>query len=62
MTEWQGWQLGRAVVAFTALFYLGMWVQVTLMHWGGGFKHRAMWGPVVATPLVAAAAFVGAIS
>ncbi len=55
MTEWEMWDVDRAVVAFSALLYLGIWVQVTLMHWAGGFKHKAMWGPVVATPL-----FVGA--
>lgn len=31
------------------------------MHWAGGFKHVAMWGPVLATPLFAAAALAGAV-
>lgn len=62
MAEWQGLSLDRAVVAFAAVMYAGMWVQVWLMHWGGGFKHTAMWAPVVATPLFVAAAAAGAVS
>lgn len=62
MAEWQGWGLDRAVVAFAAVMYAGMWVQVSLMHWAGGFKHQAMWAPVTATPLVVAAAAAAAVS
>lgn len=62
MTEWNGWTAERAVLVFTAVLYLGIWVQVTLMHWAGAFKHKAMWGPVLATPLFAAAAAVAAVS
>lgn len=62
MAEWQGWGLDRAVVAFAAVMYAGMWVQVSLMHWAGGFKHKAMWAPVTATPLVVAAAAAAAVS
>lgn len=62
MDEWAGWDADRAGLAFTALLYLGLWVQLTLMHWAGGFKRTAMWGPVVATPLFAAAAVAGAVT
>lgn len=62
MTEWETWDVDRAVVAFSSLLYLGIWVQVTLMHWAGGFKHKAMWGPVVATPLFAGAGAAAAVS
>ena len=50
------------MLVITAVLVLGVWVQVTLMHWAGGFKHVAMWGPVVATPLFAAAAVAGAVT
>jgi choline dehydrogenase-like flavoprotein len=52
MAPWGGWELGRTVVAFTAVLYAGMWVQLSLMHWCGGFKHRAVWAPVLATPVL----------
>jgi hypothetical protein len=52
MAPWDGWELGRAVVAFTAVMYAGMWVQLSLMHWSGAFKHPAMWIPVLATPVL----------
>lgn len=62
MAPWQGWDLDRAVVAFTALFYAGMWLQVTLMHWAGGFKRAPMWVPVLVTPLLVGAAAAAAVT
>ncbi len=62
MSPWDGWDVDRAVVAFTAVLFLGMWVQLSLMHWAGGFKHPAMWGPVLATPVVVAAATAAAVT
>lgn len=59
MPDWGGWGLDRAVVVFSAIAYLVVWVQVSLYHWAGGFKHVAMWVPVVATPLVVAGALAG---
>lgn len=61
MNEWESWAPERGALLLCAVMYTGIWVQLTLMHWAGGFKKRAMWGPVVATPLFAAAAAVGAI-
>jgi hypothetical protein len=61
VAEWDGWDGGRAVLLFTAVAYLVIWVQLSLFHWAGGFKHWAMWGPVLATPLVIAGAIVGAL-
>lgn len=59
MSEWAGWGVDRVVLALAAVLYFGIWAQVSLMHWAGAFKHPAMWGPVLATPLVIAAAIVG---
>ncbi len=61
MSEWDGWNLDRAVLLFTAVAYLAIWIQLSLFHWAGGFKHWAMWGPVLATPLVIAGAVAGLI-
>jgi hypothetical protein len=60
MSEWDGWDLDRAVLLFTAVAYLAIWAQLSLFHWAGGFKHWAMWGPVLATPLVIAGTVAGA--
>lgn len=62
MAEWQGWSLDRAVVTFSALLYAGIWVQVSLYHWAGGFKKLAMWGPVIATPLIVGGIVACAVS
>jgi len=60
--EWDGFPVERAALLLCAVMYGGIWVQLTLMHWAGGFKKKAMWSPVLATPLFVAAAAVAAIS
>jgi hypothetical protein len=62
VTEWIGFELGRGVLVLTAILFAGVWVQVTLMHWAGGFRHVAMWWPVLATPVFAAVAVAGAVT
>lgn len=62
VAEWQGWSLDRAVVAFSGLMYAGIWVQVSLFHWAGGFKKLAMWGPVLITPLIVGGIAAAAVS
>lgn len=61
MAAWDGWDLDRSVLIFTAVAYLVIWIQVSLYHWAGGFKHVAMWGPVLATPLIVGGAVLGAV-
>lgn len=60
MSAWAGWDLDRAVLLFTAVAYVLIWIQLSLYHWAGAFKHVAMWGPVLATPLVVLGALLGA--
>lgn len=60
MSAWDGWELGRVVVVFAAIAYVVVWVQVSLNHWAGGFRRRAMWAPVLLTPVVVLGALVGA--
>ena len=61
MAEWSGSELDRAVLIFSGVAYLVVWIQLSLYHWAGGFKHVAMWGPVIATPLVIGGAALGAV-
>lgn len=51
MHSWDGWPLARLILLFVAAAYLLIWIQATLMHWRGAFRHRAMWGPVLYTPV-----------
>jgi hypothetical protein len=62
MASWQGWQVDRTVLLFSAVLYLGIWIQVSLYHWAGGFKMRIMWAPVILTPLVAAGVAAGVVT
>jgi len=62
MAAWHGWDLDRAILVFTGVAYLVIWVQLSLYHWAGGFKHVAMWGPVLSTPLVVGGAILGAVA
>jgi hypothetical protein len=62
MASWEQWELGRVVLGFTAVLFVGVWVQLTLMHWAGGFKHPAMWAPVLATPIVVGVVVAGVVT
>ena len=61
MSDWHAWELGRVVLAAAAVMYTGIWVQVTLFHWGAAFSSRAMWAPVLMTPLIVVAAVLGVV-
>jgi hypothetical protein len=52
MDPWVGWPVERTLLALVAVLYAGIWVQVTLMHWAGGFAARAMWAPVIEGPVI----------
>jgi hypothetical protein len=58
MDNWSGWPLERLVYLFLFVAYLGVWGQVTLLHWRGGMRSIFMWGPVVYTPLLFLAALI----
>ena len=61
MSEWDAWELGRVVLSAAAVMYAGVWVQVTLYHWGAAFSAKAMWAPVLMTPVIVVAAVLGVI-
>jgi hypothetical protein len=62
MDAWNGWELGRVILAFSALLYAGIWVQLTLYHWGAGFRRWEMYPPVIITPVIVALALLGLIA
>jgi hypothetical protein len=61
MSDWHAWELGRVVVALACLMYAGIWIQLTLFHWGAAFASKAMWIPVILTPLIVVATVLGVI-
>ena len=61
MSAWDRWELGRAVVVFAAVAYVVVWVQLSLYHWAGGFRRRAMWAPVLLTPVIVLGTLAGAL-
>ena len=50
------------MLAAAAVMYGGIWVQVTLFHWGAAFASKAMWAPVIMTPFIVLAAALGIVS
>jgi hypothetical protein len=61
VSDWNAWELGRVVLAVSAVLYAGIWVQVTLFHWGAAFAAKAMWVPVVLTPPIVVAVVLGVV-
>jgi hypothetical protein len=59
MSAWSDWGLGRTVLLLSAVMYAGIWVQLSLFHRAGAFKHWAMYVPVILTPLFAGGALLG---
>jgi hypothetical protein len=54
--------LGRLVVAFSALLYAGIWVQLSLFHWAAAFRRWEMMPPVVVTPLIVVVVLLGVVA
>ena len=52
MTGWDHWPPQRFIYLFIGLAYFLIWVQVSLFHWRGAFRHWPMWGPVLDSPLL----------
>ncbi|WNQ14121.1 hypothetical protein MJA45_14210 [Paenibacillus aurantius] len=48
---WNDWSLDRIVVLFVSLAFLLIGIQVTLYHYRQNFHHKAMWLPVLASPV-----------
>jgi len=48
---WDGWSLVRILILFVSIAFLMIGVQVTMSHYRQNFHHKAMWIPVLATPL-----------
>ncbi|MFO0754697.1 MAG: hypothetical protein U0411_15390 [Thermodesulfovibrionales bacterium] len=49
----EAWLPQRFFYLFVGAAYLLLWIQVVLLHWRGAFRHAAMWGPVLLSPVLA---------
>lgn len=62
MDSWDGWPYARLYLLLVAVAFLIVGGQVLLLHWRAAFRSKAMYGPVVFAPVIAAAGVAGAIS
>ena len=62
MDAWDGWPFARLYLLLVAVAFLVVGTQVFLFHWRGAFRSKAMYGPVVMAPIIAAAGVVTAIA
>ena len=62
MDAWQGWPFARLYLVLDAVAFLVVGAQVFLLHWRGAFRSKAMYGPVVMAPVIAAAGIAAALA
>lgn len=48
---WSHWSLERILILFVSLAFLMIGIQVTLFHYRQNFHHKAMWVPVILSPI-----------
>ncbi len=48
---WDHWSLDRIVILFVSLAFLLIGIQVTLFHYRQNFHNKAMWLPVISSPV-----------
>lgn len=48
---WEGWPIDRMLILFVSLAFCLIGIQVTMSHYRQNFHHKAMWVPVLASPL-----------
>lgn len=61
MDPWDGWPFARLYLLLVAVAFLVVGAQVFLFHWRAAFRARAMYGPVIMAPVIAAAGVAAAI-
>jgi hypothetical protein len=62
MDGWGGWDFQRFYVSFVGVAFALLGLQVLLFHWRAAFKKWTMYGPVLLSPVLAAAGVVGALT
>jgi hypothetical protein len=62
MDAWDGWPFARLYLLLVALAFLVVGAQVFLFHWRAAFRSKAMYGPVIMAPIIAAAGVATAVA
>jgi len=62
MDAWEGWDFQRFYLLFVAAAFVLLGLQVFLFHWRAAFSRPTMYLPVLASPLLALAGLVAAIT
>ena len=62
MDAWDGWPFARLYLLLVAVAFLVVGAQVFLFHWRAAFRSKAMYGPVLMAPIIAAAGVAAAIA
>lgn len=62
MDAWDGWPFARLYLLLVAVAFLVVGAQVFLFHWRAAFRSKAMYGPVVMAPVIAAAGVAAAVA
>ncbi len=61
MDSWDGWPFARLYLLLVSAAFLVVGAQVFLFHWRGAFRSKAMYGPVIMAPIIAAAGVAAAV-
>lgn len=48
---WEGWPIDRMLILFVSSAFCLIGIQVTMSHYRQNYHHKAMWVPVLASPL-----------
>ncbi|MFC5406136.1 hypothetical protein [Cohnella soli] len=48
---WDAWPIARILILFVSLAFMLMAIQVTMYHYRQNFHHKAMWAPVILSPI-----------
>lgn len=62
MDAWDGWPFARLYLLLVAVAILVVGAQAFLFHWRAAFRSKAMYGPVVMAPIIAAAGVATAVA
>jgi hypothetical protein len=61
MDAWDGWPFARVYLLVVSVAIIAVGAQAFLLHWRAAFRSKAMYGPVVMAPVLAAAGIAAAV-
>lgn len=49
--SWHAWPIARILILFVSLAFMMVGIQVTMFHYRQNFHNKAMWIPVISSPI-----------